>query len=309
MKKHNYIEAIILMGLPLAGKSTWIKENGYRDNKDYDIISADDLKELHPQYDPNNAQKIHEWSVEEAENRLHGAIARNRSIVMDGGGINNRYTVRIITALKNTGYYLKLVHVKTPFHVCLKRMEERERKVPTSALMDKSFREVKQFHRLKEMVDEVIVEDYYTYKHIFVDMDGVIASYRVLQSLEGKIDFVNSQTFLYLNPVMPVIHKLKNMPSQYTTYILSATPNSFSYKEKNEWLDSNFNIPEERRFFVNAARHKAEMLRDLAQYLKIEAKDMVMIDDTHCTLLDVRNYGMRDMHPSEFLAFNFEKKY
>jgi len=42
--------AVLFIGLPGAGKSTVVKER----YSGYDIVSADTLKETHPEYDPKN---------------------------------------------------------------------------------------------------------------------------------------------------------------------------------------------------------------------------------------------------------------
>ena len=56
-------EAILFIGLPGSGKTTFIREN----IKGYVIVSADDLKQKHPDYDPKDPTKVHQWSVKEAE--------------------------------------------------------------------------------------------------------------------------------------------------------------------------------------------------------------------------------------------------
>lgn len=304
MNKH----AIIMMGLPLAGKSTWI-ENNVDKYGDYSIVSADEIKKTHKDYNPDYTEFLHEWSVKEAEKMVYKISSSGNPLIMDGGSINNSYTIRIINRLKEKGYKVTLVHIKTPMTTCIHRMSLRERKVPVDAIVLKAAKEMKQFHRLSPLADDVEVIDYFNHKNIFMDMDGVLASYQVLKSLDGKLDFVNGERFLHLPPVQPIIDKVKILYEKgHNIYILSAIPNCFAYKEKNIWLDKHTPfIDRKDRFFVNSGRHKAEMLRDLAHYLKLRKRDITMVEDTHETLLNIRNYGMRDMHLSEFLTFNFPK--
>ena len=140
--------AIILMGLPLAGKSDWIN-NLPKKYKDYYIVSADVYKEQHPEYDPDNAFELHNWSVKEAEIAMNTLSDVGQvDIIMDGGGINNRYTKRIINRLKKNDYHIKLVHIKTPLEVCIERNKKRTRKVPAWAIQEKSITENKHFHKL-----------------------------------------------------------------------------------------------------------------------------------------------------------------
>jgi len=298
-------KAIILMGLPLSGKTSWINS---QDLTKWDVIvSADEIKEKHPDYDPNQAHKLHDYSVREAEMEMIKYSDLGLNIIMDGGSINNSYTIRIIDMLKSKNYSVKLVHIKTPLLVCLDRNRERVRKVPEEEIIKKARKETQQFYRLKDIVDEVDVHNYFTNEHIFIDMDGVLASQTTLPIINGEIDFVNSKVFKYQEPVMPVINKFKELQKKgHTLYILSAIPNSISYEEKNEWLDKHFSIvPKENRFYVNQGRHKAEMLENLRQKFKLSKQQVTLVDDYHNTLYDVLNRKMNPMHISEFLTFNF----
>jgi predicted kinase len=298
-------KAIILMGLPCSGKTTWIKEN--LNPTIYTIISADEIKEEHSDYNPSNVTKeVHEWSVDIAERRVVTLSDKEQNFVLDGGSINNRYTMRIIKMLKEKDYHVKLVHVKTPYTVCLERNSLRERKVPEVAITDKALKEPSQFYKLTKLVDEFHVEDYFTNQNIFIDMDGVIAAQSCLPIINGEIDFANGEVHKWQKPVKPVIEKLITLDNTgHNLYILSATANSIAYDEKQEWLDNNFNIPRERRFFVNQGRHKAEMLDNLSRKFKLHKKDVLLIDDFHDILYKVRDRGMNSMHPSEFLTHEF----
>ncbi len=294
------------MGLPLSGKSTWILENV--DTKKYNKVSADEFKESHPDYDPENTQVLHEWSVDQAEKLMEIWAITGENMVLDSGSINNRYTIRIIKMLKSKGYHVKLVHIKTPYEVCLERNEsqKRERKVPSIAITDKALKQTSQFYKLEQLVDEAIVVDYFTNTHMFVDMDGVMAAQSTLPIINGEIDFVNGEIHKWQKPVKQVIDKLIDLQSNgKTIYVLSATPNSFSSDEKHEWLDKHFPIPRSLRFFVNQGKHKAEMLDNLRRRFKMEKKDVVLVDDFHSTLYKVREKGMNSMHISEFLTHEF----
>ena len=293
------------MGLPLAGKTTWIEDN--IDHEDYKLVSADNIKTEHPDYRPLNPELLHEYSVIEAEELLYELIKDNKNIVFDTGSINNSYTKRIISKLTKSKYHIKLVHIKTPFNICIERSVDRYRKVPVDAILKKAVKENAQYYKLEELVDEAIVVNYYSNKNIFVDMDGIIAALSTLPNMNGEIDFVNGEVHRYLKPVMPVINKLREIEKLgYNLFILSATPNSFSTEEKNEWLDKYFPIPKEKRYFVNQGKHKPEMLEDLATKLKFDKRDMMLLDDTHSILYDVKNRNMNCMHVSEFLTHEFE---
>lgn len=303
------MKAVFMMGLPLAGKSTWILNS----KLSYPVVSADELKETHTEYDPNNPESIHEWSVRTAEEMVKKYIETKQPFIMDGGGINTNYTKDLMKMAQRAMFEVKLVHIKTPYYICIERLAHRVRKVPVDDIKIKAVKENAQFHILKEHATRTEVVDYFTNQHIFIDMDGVIAAQGNLPEFDGEIDFVNGKIHKYQQPVLPVINRLLQMQHNLellghvrpTYYILSATPTSFSTAEKNQWLDIHFNIPKDRRFFVNQGRHKAEMMENLSHYLKLDKKDMLLVDDYHQTLADVYKRGMNSMHVSEFLTHDF----
>lgn len=299
-------QATILMGLPLSGKTTWINNN----IPEVQCISADKIKEAHPDYDPERSHLLHEYSVKEAERQVEEALAGNVSFVLDSGSINNSYTKRIIGKIREATarYRVKLVHVKTPLLLCLDRNKDRERKVPAEEVVAKACREDAQFKKLRVLVDEVYVEAYFTNKNIFLDMDGVLAAQTTLPKINGEIDFVNSEIFRYQDPVTPVIEKCRKLHNAgHKLRILSATPTSIAMEEKHEWLDIHVPfIGKEDRFFVNQGRHKAEMLEGLRRKFRLEKCDITLVDDYHNTLYAVLDRHMQPMHVSEFLVYDFQ---
>lgn len=295
------------MGLPLSGKSKYIEKRKKEDWKDVTIISADDIKLTHPDYNHNVPSHVHLWSTKQAELQINELAEKaTDNIVMDGGGINNSYTLRIVNMLKDNGYEVELIHVRTPLQVCLKRNEIRERKVPHIDIIQKAAKEKIQFDRVSKLCDTITVVNHFSNKNIFVDMDGVIAGLSLLPTYEGKVDFVNNEIYKVLSPVKPVIDKLNKLKEDgRNIYILSATPNSFSYIDKNTWLNQHFNIDKDKRFFVNVGKHKAEMLENLRLKFKLEKQDVCLIEDTHSTLEKVRDLDMNPIHVSEFLTDDF----
>jgi predicted kinase len=143
------------MGLPLSGKTTWISRN--IDLSKFLIISADVIKETHSEYKPSDSSGIHQWSVKIAENEMGRLSDSGYNLVMDGGGINNSYTIRIINMLKSKGYYVDLIHVKTPIDICLSRGSIRQRKIPMSDMIKKANKEESQFNKLVEITDNHVI--------------------------------------------------------------------------------------------------------------------------------------------------------
>jgi predicted kinase len=127
-------KAILFIGLPGSGKTTYIQEN----IKGYHIVSADQIKMSHPQYNHADSAILHEWSVREAEIQMQIFSDEAIDICMDSGGVNNSYSLRIINMLKDKGYYVEIIFIDTPLNVCLERNRGRDRQVPETAIIDKS---------------------------------------------------------------------------------------------------------------------------------------------------------------------------
>jgi predicted kinase len=128
--------AILFIGLPGSGKTTYI-ENKIRD---FYIVSADDLKYSHPEFDPEHPELIHQWSVKQAEHLMNTLSDQHINLCMDSGGVNNSYSLRILTMLRNKGYHVEIIHMDTPLEVCLERNRNRERKVPEEVILEKSLK-------------------------------------------------------------------------------------------------------------------------------------------------------------------------
>ncbi len=304
--------AYILMGLPCSGKTTYIEEESSEVSKKIKegaaLISADKIKETHPHYNPEKAYLVHAWSVKEAYNEVEKICkAKKRNLVFDGGGINNNYTKNMINMIKKNNYHVILIHIKTPLSICLERNKLRERKVPEINIKSKAAIENRKFNEIKLLADVTKVVNYYTRKHIFFDMDGVLAGVSRLTRIDGEIDFLNSDVHKYLPKVNPVINKAEYLLKKgRNIYILSATPNNFCADHKNEWLDRNVPfIDQKNRYYVNSGRNIALMLDHICRLLKLNKKDVVLIEDTFEIIDDCYHRGIDAVHVSEFLTTNF----
>lgn len=299
--------AVFLFGMPCSGKSTWYEENKSK-FRNFAYISADEIKKEFPDYDEASLSMYNNEAIAIAEQRVQIAADSGTHFIMDAGSINNNYTLRNIAYVKDRGYKVVMYHIDTPYHICIERNEKRNRKVPQELIASKAFK--KDYHWAKyersELVDETYVVPYYTEKHMFFDMDGVLAAQSSLPVVNGKIDFVNSNYFKYL-PVVKQVQDIVKFIYEFKdreVYILSAAPTSISMDEKKEWLEENFPfIKKENIFFVNSGQYKAEMFNDLATRLKLDRKEMCLVEDTHHIIKSVqRDYLMHSIHVSELLA-------
>ena len=146
-------KAILYIGLPGSGKTTHL----HNSNIDgYKVVSADELKQAHPDYNPLEPEPIHKWSVIEAEKLMNKYSDEGLDICMDSGGVNKSYSLRIISMLKKKGYQIRLIHMDTPLDVCLERNRNRERQVPEDGehgVINKSLRINSCVKKQKELVD------------------------------------------------------------------------------------------------------------------------------------------------------------
>lgn len=299
-------KAIFLFGLPCSGKSTYYKEH-IEEQILHHYINADEIKKEFADYDETVEGMYSSEAIGLAEERVKEAFKSGQNVVMDAGGINNSYTLRILQAAKDAGYETHMIHIDTPYDVCIARNKVRARKVPVDVITAKEYK--RSFHWAKyqksNLVDTTEVIPYFTEQHVFFDMDGVLAAQSSLPIVDGKIDFVNSNYFRHLPVVPQVAQILRGLQANgREIYILSAAPTSISAREKFSWLRENFpEIKESNIFFVNSGRYKAEMFNDLATRLKLDSKDMVLVEDTHEIIKAARReYKMHAIHVSELLT-------
>lgn len=304
-------QAIIMFGLPCAGKSTWIEEFMKNADDKVFVVSADEIKERLQGYDPANAHLVHQESVDAAKAQMIELGKRGvKYLLMDGGGINRNYTKSIIIELKALGYRIRLVHLNTPLAICLERNQDRidnhQRFVPKEEIIKKSNKLITAYHNIIELVDVVETVNYYQDQHVFVDMDGVVAAYQMLQRDEdGNVDFVNNNVFKYAPPVFPVINKLREDSKTKTIYILSASANSICNEEKIYWLGKYMDfVKPENIFFVGNKDYKIVMMVELMKKLRLEKKDCLLIDDWHSTIEKGIKVGLKVIHPSNYLAID-----
>jgi len=302
----NEKTATFTLGLPGSGKTTFLRTLFCTD---YRYISADEIRLTHPMYDPLHPELIHDECVAKAEEMVYELANRDGDIIMDGGGINNSYTARIINNLRDKGYKIIVYFINTPVNICIDRNNERveksQRFVPISVIIDKSYRLMESVVRLKFLADEFHEIKYYTDKNMFVDMDGVVAEYQDLPLDEdGNINFVSHHIFRNAKPVNEVIDKLRTLcDNGHNLYILSASPNSICNDEKINWLKMYMPfINQKNIYFVGNKDFKSVMIKDLMAKLKLKTCDCTLIDDEHSVIEKVKKIKIRVIHPSKFLA-------
>jgi predicted kinase len=312
--------AIFTLGLPGSGKSEWIKHNikqydvdtlgfSYMKDDEYLVVSADEIRLNHPSYDPLYPDKIQDECVTIAKNKVLSYAIDGYNIVMDGGGINRQYTANIISTLKNTfNYTIKIVFINTPVNVCVYRnnlrIKNNERFVPKSAIIDKAYKLKHSVALLYQLADQFIQIDYYTNKHLFIDLDGTLAEYQDLPVDEfGDVNFVEYGVFENASPVKEMIAKISALAQSKEIYIVSASPNSICNAEKLNWCAIHVPfIKKENIYFVGNKQFKYVFLRELINKLKLNQWDCMVVDDDHLVISQYKTLGINVVHPSKLLA-------
>jgi predicted kinase len=128
-------EIVFVMGLPAAGKSTWITK--YLPN--YDWIDPDKLKARHPDYDPHQPHRVHEWSKQLAMAKFKDILKYPCGLwVLEGTGADADEMVYNIKAAQHAGYSTSLVYVKCALNKAVVRNTYRERIIPREVILEKS---------------------------------------------------------------------------------------------------------------------------------------------------------------------------
>lgn len=298
--------AYFFIALPGAGKTTYIGKTSTK------VISADSLKESHRDYNPNDCEHLHQWSVEEAERLVDDHLQYSTSpFIFDGGGINNSYSKRIMLKAKAAGFKIDLTFIDTPVFECLRRLSLRERKVPVEDVFYKAFKLKSCLEEQKKIADVFTHIKYYTNANIVFDMDGTLVEY-VTHPLKCKfapdklrIDYINNNIFEYAEPVIPMVEKVKKYADK-NIFILSVSPNSETNKQKLNWLSKHLPfINQENVYFVGHSEKKIDVLKQLIRKYKIKPQDLTYVDDLHSMIWEALNSGINAIHPSEFLTTKY----
>lgn len=144
---------VIMVGSPASGKST-VRQSMFPHMQ---VVDCDDIKASHPDYDPKNPQKFHEWSRKVVEELLVRKVADGESFVYDGTGSSvDRYSSLIDNAHRN-GYKVLMVHVIVSLATAIERNANRERVVPEAVVVKKYTQVANAANLLKSLVDELVV--------------------------------------------------------------------------------------------------------------------------------------------------------
>lgn len=145
------LKAIITMGLPASGKS-------YVTDKRYpNMIKADcdRFKVLHPDYNPEHPELVHDWSKKCLEHMIQTLIKSGDSFIYDSTGTDVTYIKRLISKLIKARYNIELLRVSVSIDTAIQRNNSRTRKVPEHIIYTKATQLDSAFERLSNIVHTV----------------------------------------------------------------------------------------------------------------------------------------------------------
>ena len=150
-----------LMGLPAAGKSTWIAEH-YGTDRKAELINADVFKEVHRDFDPERAEVLHPWSMKYVYKLIDEALDHprpSRHVIIDGTGSRAQEIAEQMARARARGYHVELRVIAVPFEVAMQRLAGRTRKVPAEIMHAKAKEIGESFRMTAPLADNVLVID------------------------------------------------------------------------------------------------------------------------------------------------------
>ena len=120
---------VYLVGLPASGKSTYAKE---MEDKGYIVHSSDSIrKEL---YGDENEQGKKEDVFSILHRRISDDLKSGKDCVYDSTGISSKRRMAFLNNISHIKCDKICVLFATPYEICLKRNQERDRKVPEEVI-------------------------------------------------------------------------------------------------------------------------------------------------------------------------------
>jgi predicted kinase len=304
---------IFLIGLPGSGKSTWLDKNNEFFMKNTVILSADKIKDRiwksirsEDQSYNDFCEKYHKESTQMIEEIIYDHINKRCNVILDGGGINQSYNLRIISKIREINPEIKIsaIYFDTPINICLERIKLRERKVPIEDIYRKNQMLPAILNKYRQKGIEIEIIPYFTDKYVFFDMDGVICSINdPVFDINGDLDFVNTEFFKNSSINKQGMDKFKyfaNIGKTSRLFILTACANNMCLDDKTAWVIKYLPELNKNNFlWVGNKDFKHVFLRQYLLGKKIEPRDVLYIDDNFEMLTKMRDIGVHTKHVSQ----------
>jgi predicted ABC-type ATPase len=148
-------QAVFFIGPAGSGKS-FVKTKKYLRHLDFKEVDPDEIKKLHPDYDPENPFAVHAWSRALAQAQLNEIMTDGSGspVIVDGTGRDYSKIEKQMRMAEKNGYKTHLVYVYVPFEVSIWRNRNRPRFVPEDVIMEQSQKIAQNYKKLRTMADK-----------------------------------------------------------------------------------------------------------------------------------------------------------
>ena len=119
-------EIILMSGLPLSGKDTWIAEHG----EGRIVISLDDIREEFGISPSKKSDKVVQIAMERARKLLR----KKEPFIWNGTNLIQETRQRLMRVFADYGARVHIVYVEAPYKELYKRNQKRERYIPENVL-------------------------------------------------------------------------------------------------------------------------------------------------------------------------------
>lgn len=121
-------DVILMSGLPLAGKDSWIEKNG----KEMPVISLDEIREKMGISPTKGSGKVVQAALEEAKNLLR----RKEPFIWNATNIIQETRQKLVGLFAGYGARVHIMYLEAPYWELLARNRKRERYIPELVLED-----------------------------------------------------------------------------------------------------------------------------------------------------------------------------
>lgn len=121
-------DVLLLSGLPLAGKDSWIERHGTK----APVISLDEIRRQHGIPPAKNTGRIAQLAIGQAKNFLR----QQKPFIWNATNIIQETRLRLVSLFAGYGARVHILYLETPYQELLDRNQKRARYIPEPVLED-----------------------------------------------------------------------------------------------------------------------------------------------------------------------------
>lgn len=221
------MKMLILRGLPASGKSTWAKDYA-RNNKDWIIVSRDDLRNMRGVYwIPKQEGLITKMEI----NSIKTVLDSGYNVISDGTNLCKERNRERVKMLKNIYPNLSVeyrnfdISLEDAIDRDLRRKKSVGRKVIID-MYDKYFLSEKEYYKPNNDLPEAVI----------VDVDGTIAK----MNRRGPYDWDKVDSDIPVLNVIDLVKNIKNSGKQII-FLTGRDGNEVCKDKTIKWIENHFN--------------------------------------------------------------------